>query len=378
MLCCLLSFLWSNNCFSNQVRGIWVECQGSNDTLSTPNKIREMVDFADKSGSNTIYLQVYRHNRSWYYSKLADKTPFTRIWKKYKTDPLAYTIKLAHKKGIKVHAWVNVFRIGKDKKAPIIMKLGEDIITRNGKGKSMLKYSKDQLPDGGYWLDPGDPAVQDYNLEIIREIIYRYPGVDGIHLDFVRYPYSNINPGSKWSEKKDFGYSKEAVKRFEAVHGFSPINMNLKDKNKTQLWDKWRREQVGAFVLRAKKLCKNNNKNIIVSTAVQPWADRAYMVAYQDWRLWMEKGILDYVVLMNYTDDRRLARYLSQTAVNTKTKGDAYIGLGAYKMTDGPNNLYNQIKDCQSLRAKGIVLFSYDAMLKNKRIFTDIGKKNWW
>ncbi len=380
ILILLSGFLLLASCSSvtAEVKGIWVECEGSNSTLNSPQKLKAMVDTAARCGVNNIFLQVYRHNRCWYRSRIGDGAPFNSIWANYHSDPLAYTIRLAHKKGIKVHAWINIFRIGKDKQAPIVKKLGKDIVTCDGSGKSMLRYSQSKLPDGGYWIDPGDLAVQKYQQQIVEEILNGYPDVDGIHLDFIRYPYNTLNPGSQWSQKKDFGYGKRSVERFIVRYGYSPLKMNLKDRFKTQQWDQWRRNQVSQFVASTYKLCKNIRKSVQLTVAAQAWTDRAYMVAYQDWRYWLEKGIVDAVVIMNYSTDRQLVRNITQTVVNLPYKKPVYIGLGAYLMLNKPDLLFLQIKDCQQLRAKGIVLFSYDAMLKSKRMFTEIMKNKWW
>src|SRR3990167_835162 len=77
---------------SERVRGIWVECEGTNETLSSPKKLEEMAEIAGASGVNTIFLQIYRHNRCWYNSNLADSTPYNLIKAKYNIDPLDYAI----------------------------------------------------------------------------------------------------------------------------------------------------------------------------------------------------------------------------------------------------------------------------------------------
>lgn len=363
---------------AQQVRGVWVECEGSNDTLSSPTKLQQLISLAKDSGINTIFLQVSRHNRSWYNSSLSDTTPFNNIWAKHKIDPLEYTIHHAHRNNIKVYAWINIFRIGKQIDAPVIKKLSNSVITCDGSGKTLIKYPASKLPDGGYWLDPGDLKVQNYILDIVSELIQKYPQLDGIHLDYIRYPYLELNPGSRFSDRKDFGYGTESVKRFKAKFNYSPLNMNLDDKIRTQKWDDWRRQQITDLIGKIYKLCKNKKKDLKVSCAVQPWIDRAYLVAYQDWCTWLSEGIVDFVVIMNYSIDRKIVKYLSEAAIKTANESSVYVGLGAYLLLNLQNSLYLQIKDCQELKARGIVLFSYDALLKNKNILKIIAKNKWW
>lgn len=372
--------VFASSAFSSEkVRGFWVECEGSNSTLSSPEKLLEMIKTVKDSGGDTIFLQVYRHNRSWYDSSLADTTPYDIINAKCKIDPLKFAIEEAHQKGLKVHAWINTLRIGKDLKAPVIRDLGKEIITRDGRGVSLIKYKEAKLPDGGYWLDPGDPAVKEYVLKVVKELLQKYPDLDGIHLDYVRYPYTDINPGCRFSNKKDLGYGVASVQRFKLKYGYSPLSMDLSDKNATQQWDDWRREQITEIVQSVSKLCKNLNPKLQISCAVQPWIDRAYMTAYQDWREWEKSGIVDFVVLMNYSVDTKIVGYLSEAAVKMNgSSAPSYIGLGAYMHLKSPYKLYQQIENCQKINAKGIVLFSYDAILQNKEIFKEISKSNWW
>lgn len=365
---------------AEQARGIWVECEGTNETLSTPQKLAEMIRLSKDTGINTIFLQVHRHNRSWFNSSFADPAPFLNAHKKYNLDPLGYTITEAHKQGIKVHAWINLYRIGKNLDVHIIKKLGRNVVTRDGHGRSLLEYPVNKLPDGGYWLDPGDMSVQKYILDMVGEILKKYPLLDGIHLDFIRYPYVELTPGSQFSERKDFGYGRSSVERFKVKYGYSPLEMDLNNRERTQKWDDWRRRQITNLVNGIYKQIKKSNPLVQLSCAVQPWLDRAYMVAYQDWQYWLENNIVDFVVLMNYSIDRKLTRYLSETAaaINPRSEPSAYIGLGVYLLLNSPAKLYLQIKDCQEIKAKGIVLFSYDAMLKEKDMFKAISENKWW
>ena len=378
-IACFEVYAFSACAEDGRVKGIWVECEGINRTLSSPQKLDRMINAAGDIGVNNIFLQVYRHSRSWYKTNLADDSSFQSFYKNYKIGPLKYAVIKAHKKGIKIHAWLNVYRIGKSLNVPIIKKFGRNVITRDGAGRSLIRYPLSRLPDGGYWLDPGDSSVKKYLLEVIKDLLKHYPQLDGIHLDFIRYPYSSLNPGSRWAGKKDFGYGKMSVRRFKAKYGFSPLKMDLRNRFRTQLWDAWRRRQITEFVIDAYKLAKSINPRIKVSCAVQPYPDRAYMVSYQDWRTWLRDSIVDFVILMNYTTDRKLAGYSAQSAVNLPYKSDAYIGIGAYLMLKVPQLIYLEMKDCRDLKAKGIVLFSYDALLKNKAIFKALKKqKNLW
>ncbi len=354
-----------------EARGLWVECEGTEQTLSTREGIDRLVQRAREGGFNLIFVQVYRHDRAWFDSRYADTGPYREIAAREKIDPLAYLIERATRSGIQVHAWLNMFRIGRDRTAPVLKRFGTDIITRDGKGVSLLDYPPANLPDGGYWVDPGDSNVSLYLRNIIAEVIRKYPGLAGVHLDFIRYPYNSPYSGSFWANRHDLGYGKESVRRFREQTGIDPLKMEITRPN-CQSWDNWRRLQVNNFVAGARELVARMNPSLVFSVAAVAWADRSYLSAFQDWRRWLEEGTVDFVATMNYGVDARLARYLTWSAVAARGSRQVYIGLGEYLLKEQPEVLLQQMTDARQAGADGIVLFSYDSMCSTPGIFKTI------
>ncbi len=360
--------------------GLWVECEGSNQTLSSKKKIDELLILSQKNNFNALYVQIYRGNRCWYDSDITDKSPFLKVQKKDKIDLLAYLLEKAHEKGIAVHAWMNMFRIAKNLQADMLKMFGPEIINVDSRKRSLRDYKDFRLPSpenqyyllgtAGYWLDPGNLNVQNYLLGLIAEVLKKYPALDGIHLDMIRNPYFvPYSPGSRFSQAPSFGYGKASVERFQKKTGLNPFDMTLNSEN-TQKWDDFRRDQVTNFVRKVYKKCRKISPSANVSTAVLCWADRAYLSAFQDWRRWLEEKIVDSVVVMNYGKDTRFVKYLSQQAISASEASTVYIGLGAYLLLNTPNKLMQQVKDVRDKGGEGIVFFSYDAMLKNKKLFS--------
>jgi len=349
----------------SEMRGIWAECEGINSTLSSRGKIEEMVNRLGTAGFNTVFVQVYRGSRAWFQSKLADSTPCERFYAQEKTNPLRVAIDLAHRKGIQVHAWVNMYRIWGNSDAKVIRTLGRAAVTCDSRGRSLLDYRRESLPDGGYWLDPGDPGVRRYLISIIGEILERYPDIDGIHLDYTRYPYDEKG-------KVDFGYGRTSVARFKKIHGVSPLACAASQR---ALWDAWRRDQVTEFVREAGEGVRRREKKLSVATVADEKKYRS--LTFQDWPLWLREGLIDFAVPMNYSDTRSVAKRNTETLLNAAPaeRDKIIIGLGAYKLLDSPGALLAQIKDCRSLGAGGVALFSYDNMTKHPGIFSFLGKR---
>jgi uncharacterized lipoprotein YddW (UPF0748 family) len=278
---------------------------------------------------------------------------------------LKVAVDLAHKKGIKVHAWGNMFRVWGDADAQIIRKLGRAAVTRDSRGRSLLSYRKSSLPDGGYWLDPGDPAVRKYLVSVIEEILDRYPGIDGIHLDYTRYPYDEKG-------KVDFGYGEASVARFKKKYGADPFKCK---GSKRALWDQWRRDQMTGFVREAAAVVHKRGKQLSVATVADVKKCRSF--TFQDWPRWIREKLIDFVVPMNYSSKRSVMKSRAEAVLKAvpAAKKRVVVGLGAYKLLDSPNALLSQIRDCRSLGAGGVVLFSYDNMTKKPAIFSFLGKK---
>ncbi|NJO86759.1 MAG: family 10 glycosylhydrolase [Lewinella sp.] len=93
-------------------------------------------------------------------------------------DPLAFMIESAHSLGIEFHAWLNPYRVSMDLDtfalAPSqVFNQHRDWVVRYG----------DRL-----YLDPGLPQVQNHVLEVVAELVKKYP-LDGVHFDDYFYPY---------------------------------------------------------------------------------------------------------------------------------------------------------------------------------------------
>jgi uncharacterized lipoprotein YddW (UPF0748 family) len=362
--------------------GLWVEAEGPNRTLDDLARLERMVLTAADARLTDLYLQVYRGGRSWYASSLADDAPYRQAVNRQGYDPLQFVLNVAHSKRLRVHAWMNLYNLGKHRDGPLQARLGRAAVTRDNRGRSLLDYDNFRPPGDeaksvaldtpGYWLDPGDPHVQDGLAALIQELVSRYPTLDGVHLDFIRYPYAVPTvPGSRYSNGLDFGYGERSVARFAQETGLSAF-VAKGDPAVAQRWDDWRREQIGRLLRQLRRRVRELRRGLVLSAALLPWPDRAYQSAYQDWRLWLEEGLLDYGIVMNYNRDTHLARYLSRQAVAFRGRSKLFIGLGAYVLLDQPDLLARQIRDAKEQGADGIVLFSYDNMLKRDRFLEQL------
>ncbi len=368
--------------------GLWVQAEGANRTLDSAEKIKALVKRARAAGVTDIYAQVYRSGRAWFPTNLADDSPAKRAGQ----DPLALLLTLASRGEecdcpIRVHAWINAFALARNKKAPILRQLGRQAVLKDQYGRSLLEYPLSGKPEWakgfglgtpGIFLDPGNLGVRGRIIDVTAALVRNYPGLAGIHLDFIRYPYAlPISPGSRFSPRLDFGYNEASVARFERKTKKTAPRAGASVKSADgAAWDEWRRAQVTAAVRGVHKTTRSLRRQVIVSAAVLPWAERAYLSAFQDWRTWLERGFLDKAIVMNYTTDARLAAQISRSTVASKMVKTSnpraprvVIGLGAYLFTSRPEGLWREWRAARKAGADGVALFSYDQMVENDAIW---------
>jgi uncharacterized lipoprotein YddW (UPF0748 family) len=150
-------------------------------------------------------------------------------------------------------------------------------------------------------LDPGHPDAAEYITRMYTSVVENYP-VDGVQLDRVRYP---DDP----STLPVWGYNPTALERFASETGRADRPAPTDPE-----WMRWRRDQVTRLVRRIYLAVKAIRPEVWVSAATITYGDgpasraefersRTYSQVLQDWAGWMEEGILDLNIPMNYKRD---------------------------------------------------------------------------
>ena len=252
-------------------------------------------------------------------------------------------------------------------------------------GRSLLEYPLSGKPawakgfglgTPGIFLDPGNPGVRRRIVDVAAHLVRNYPRLAGVHLDFIRYPYAlPISPGSRFSPRLDFGYNEASMARFtrrDPDNTAPRAGAKRKTGGRGGMGRLAPRASHGGGAGRVHETTRGLNNQVIVSAAVLPWAERAYLSAFQDWRGWLEGGFLDKAVVMNYTADEHLAAQISRSAIaarrvktpKMRTPG-IVIGLGAYLFSKNPAGLWREWRVARKAGADGVALFSYDQMVGN-------------
>jgi len=332
-------------------RGLWVLCEGSQRVLEHPERIDELIEYASAIGATDLFVQVYRGGQAWFDSSFAAAAPYQRIRDSIGVDTLRELVRRAHLLEIRVHAWVNVLSLANHRDAKIVSEIGRDAVLVDRRGRSILDYPNLEIPqpDRSYyrmgtpavWLDPAAPGVAEYLAATFAELMARYPELDGLHLDYIRYPgVLPFAPGSRFGVGLDFGYGESTRARFQAETGLvAPMGDNLGNANR---WDGWRREKMNELVATLRTAARSarpeapESEQPLLSAAVGTYAERVYLAEAQDWKRWIEDGLLEFAVPMAYTLDDRMFRYIAEGFASGPRSGRIWIGHGTWLFAKRP------------------------------------------
>jgi uncharacterized lipoprotein YddW (UPF0748 family) len=98
-----------------------------------------------------------------------------------------------------------------------------------------------------------------------------------------------------------------------------------------------------------------------MTVAAAPDAQDAFDQRLQDWRTWIESGVVDAVCPMAYTQEA--VRFAEQIAAARDLAGGraVWAGIGAYRLT--PSQTVDNIQTTRRLGVGGFILFSYDSLI---------------
>jgi uncharacterized lipoprotein YddW (UPF0748 family) len=347
--------LVSQRAGGQEFRALWVDAFHAG--FRTSSEVSQLVADARAGNFNAVMVEVRKRGDAYYDSrfepKAGDISPAS-------FDPLADLLAKAHNTNpgprLEVHAWIVTYPIWNTTNvnaAPANhpVRLHPDWLTKDSGGGTWN--------GANYVFDPGHPGVQQHTFNVAMDLIARYD-VDGLNFDYVRYD------GPTW------GYNDVAVARFNARFGRAGLPASTDAE-----WKQFRRDQVTALVRKVYLSTLALKPHVKISADTITWAPgvtttaqwpstAAYAAVLQDWRAWMEEGILDLNLPMAYFN--QAGQYAGAwTNWNTFTKDHRYgrhaaIGPGLYL-----NSLSNALVQMRFTRqpspagnfAEGVCGYSY-------------------
>jgi uncharacterized lipoprotein YddW (UPF0748 family) len=344
-----------------EVRAIWLD-RGTIVAARSERQLALVFDRMAAAGINTVFLETVNAGYPIYPSSVApQQNPLTVGW-----DPLAAAVKLAHERKMELHAWVWVFSAGNRRHNLLIGKPADyigPILTAHPEWANRGQNGEIFAPEGKPFVDPANPLVQDYLLKLYREIVTRYK-VDGIHLDYIRYPRQE--PGA------DFGFGVAGRSQFQALTGIDPVDISVNNSSLWWMWTQFRAKQVNEFVARVSKEMKQVKPDLVISVAVFPWRNIERLTKIQqDWEVWVARGDVDLLVPMTYAPDT--SRFLQQQVqpVLTGVAQSSVLVLPGVLLRDmRETELLDQLQAVRDLPSGGYSLFAAEHLRSEfERVF---------
>ena len=331
-------------------RALFVSVIQEPPVLSSRDEISKLIEYAKQAHISILFVQVYRANKAWFPSKVADQTPYEACFRDVKEDPLALLIKQAHCAGIQVHAWINLLSLSTNSNAFIIKKFGEGILTKNQDEKKRID---DYKIDDQYFLEPGDLRVREELANVVKEIVLEYPQLDGIQFDYIRYP----------DKHPFYGHTKMNIARFKKATG------SKTDAEDSALWKDWKRRQVTELLELLVSKTRQLRPGIKISTTGCVPYIRAYHEAFQDWPSWIKDGLVDFVTLMTYpTELEEFAKYIQEAKTKVPDLKKVIIAIGAYKFLRLPEEFRQELQYCENEKSKGCAVLHYGSLLESAEL----------
>lgn len=252
-----------------EVRAVWLTTIGGIDwphsyaqsersAEKQKEELRAILDRLQKANINTVLLQTRIRATTIYPSQYEpwDGCLSGFPGKSPGYDALQFAIDECHKRGMEVHAWVVTIPVGK----------------WNSYGCRQLRKRFPRLIkriDQDGYMDPEATQTGCYLAEMCREIVQRYD-VDGIHLDYIRYP-----------ETWKFRISKDQA-RGNITRIVEKIHQAVK---KEKPWVKMSCSPIGKF-----------------DDLSRYWSHgwNAYTKVAQDAQAWLKEGLMDELFPMMY------------------------------------------------------------------------------
>lgn len=316
------------------------------------NTIDDMINQCKDFGFTDIILQVRSFSDAIYYSdifpssitivaKEGDKLPF---------DVLDYFIKISHKNNIRLHAWINPYRIRSN--------LSTEEIKDNNPAFKYLNTNKVEKNAKGIFYNPADEEVRKLILSGVDEILDNYD-IDGIHYDDYFYPSDTIDLENYNEAKKD---------------------------NQDLTLQQFRLENTTKLIKETYERVKKKNKNILFGISPEGNITNNYEVNYIDTKKFAsEEGYVDYLMPQIYfgffnsvkpfyqtvkewnsyitTDKVKLIPALAFYKVGCE---DLYAKDGQYEWVESNNIIAREVLTSRPLsNYQGFAIFRYDSILSD-------------
>jgi uncharacterized lipoprotein YddW (UPF0748 family) len=315
---------------AGEIRGVWVSDTTKLDWDNATENLR-------RAGFNTIYANLASGGAAFYPNSHVLPSVAHEA-----TDPVARGIDLAHERGLAVNAKQIVTFMYKAPPSFQRELVAQNRVMRGPDGRPVTQ-------SGFTWLCPSVPANRALIESSVAEIVKKYP-VDGIQFDYIRFC------------EQPCCFCDNCRREFEQSIGTRVRHWpaDVLEGPYVTRFNQWRQREISEWIQELSTRARLARPGLSVSAAVFPDLNRAREEKAQDWKLWLDRGYVDYVCTMTYTPDLRdFESKIRREQVWASQRNKVVVGIGSWKF-DRMSQLTAQINATRLLGAPGFVLFSYD------------------
>ncbi|MDO5036033.1 MAG: family 10 glycosylhydrolase [Porphyromonas sp.] len=305
------------------MRGAWLTTVYGLDWPSKPartaleeqrqrEELSDLLDQLHEIGINTIFLQVRGRGDLLYPSDIEPLSPSIRSKSDTRPlgyDPLDFAIQECHKRDMTLHAWLVALPLGNEQ---YLKALPKTAYAKQNREKCILYQ-------GEWYMDPAGHSTREHLRAIVRDLVARYP-VDGVHLDYIRYP----DHPAKFPDSRSFQQSKKEGETLQ----------------------EWRTDNIHKIISEIHDEIKAVDESILLSCATignyrelegeEHIGWTALESVYQDPKAWAEAGIVDFIVPMMYSKKGVTVPFVQDWTQSISVP--VVAGLGAYRVLKEEGN----------------------------------------
>ena len=336
-----------------EVRAAWLTTLSGLDWPRTRGEAAQkaelcrMLDALQQTGVNVVLLQTRVRGTVIYPSALEPwDACLSGSAGKPAWDALAFAVDECHRRGMELHAWVVCFPIGKTRAVAAL-------------GKQSLPARRPELcrRAGDEWLmNPGVPATADYLAALCSEMVARYD-IDGVHLDYIRYPERGI-PFDDASTFRRYG--RGSLRAWRTANVTRCVERIYSAVKRLKPWVKLSCSPVGKYA----DLPRQSSMGWNARDAV-----------FQEAQEWLRRGQMDWLLPMMYFDGQHFYPFAADWQAEASGRVVA-PGLGIYLLDKREKDwslaqVTRQLSYLRRLGCGGAAFFRTRFLLDNQKGLRD-------
>ena len=341
------AYLLAQKPLADEHRAFWCHSAFGVDGMTWDQAVKTLAD----NGFTAVIPNMLWGQTAFYPSSVLPTSPQVAE----RGDQIALCLAACKKYRLQCHVWKVNYNMGSRASGKTVAEMtaaGRTQVGFNGKAHSR-------------WLCPSHPDNQVLEIASMVEIARKYD-VAGLHFDYIRYP------------GRDHCFCAGCRKRFEKAAGVKVARWPADMRNDAALEKKWldfRRRQITAVVAAVAAQARKVRPGMKISAAVfRNWPVDRDQVG-QDWKLWCDKGYLDFVCPMDYVADSSQFERMVVGQLPWAGKVPCYPGIG---LSTWPNatdvcSLIEKITITRRLKTGGFTIFNY-GISEAREILPALGK----